>query len=130
MSISRALFFIGCFSSLGVLFYSSGYMMGRGLLHARLPKPAKPARVPRLDPKMLLSGDGAQLVERAAESVDVGGIAKQVIRFAGIGERTLHTPSNDIEKLKKEPLFDPPSRPQHRVHPFNEPPEGTFYVTQ
>lgn len=129
MKISRALFFAGCFSLLGVLFYSSGYMMGRGLLHASLPKPAKPSRTPSLDPKLLMSHDGMEAVSHLTE-VDTSGIAKQIARFADAREKNLHRPSENVEALKQEPLIERPTLPKRRVRPFEDPPKGTFYVAQ
>lgn len=131
MEVSRALFFAGCCSLLGVLFYSSGYMMGRGLLHARLPKPACASRTPRLNPQLLMSHDGvSEAGNFFEEGVDVGSIAKRIARGSGVPEKALHAPSTKIEALKREPLLDAPSFPKRRVRPFDEPRGAAFYVAQ
>lgn len=129
MKVSRAIFFAGCFSLLGVLFYSSGYMMGRGLLHARLPKPTKPSRTPTLNLNLLMSHDGMEGVSNLAE-IDTSGIAKQIARFADDREKNLHRPSENVEALKQEPIIEGPILPKRRVRPFDDQPRSTFYVAQ
>lgn len=134
MKISRVIFFVGCFSFLGLLFYSSGFMMGRGLLHASLPKPAKPARTPSFDPKTLLSterrlGTAVAAAQAAKAEALPDLISRQVLRFAH-QEKTLHTPTENVELLKQEPILEPPVFPKRRIRPFDEPPQETFYVVR
>ncbi|MDR0631096.1 MAG: hypothetical protein LBF66_00800 [Holosporales bacterium] len=99
LSISLAL--------VGALFFASGYMMSRALLHAQLPQLGKHSREPSFDVDEMISTHGVTDLSEVPDDFAFNSLES----LSGMSsKRVTRAPSASVEQKKREPLTYDQSR--------------------
>ncbi|MDR1208297.1 MAG: hypothetical protein LBJ89_03010 [Holosporales bacterium] len=89
------------FVLVGLLFFASGYMMSRGLLHAQLPQFGKQSRSPSFDVNEMVSTQ--RLTDLSEEPDDFA--FNSLESLSGMfSKKVTRTPSSSVAQKRYEPL--------------------------
>jgi hypothetical protein len=100
-----------CFACVGMLFFASGYLMSRGLIHATLPQYKK--RESSLRVNEVLSTD---YIADFSEEHDTEAFANLETLSGLLNRKITRKPSSNIDKKKLEPLL--PGRNIYVKNPY------------
>jgi hypothetical protein len=85
----------------GVLFFVSGYMMSRGLLHAQLPQFGKSSRTPSFDVNEMISTHDVTDLSQEPDDFAFNNLESLSGMFS---KKVTRTPSSSVAQKKNEPL--------------------------
>lgn len=126
MNRARNTLFMISFLMVGGLFFMSGFIMSRGLLHAKLPSHSKQARTPDFNIETIVSTQ--TMTDFPNKDTDFYKASLETL--SGFCKRKVkRTPSSNIEQKKKDPLMRIILPPKRKVS-NNLASNDIFYVMQ